>query len=537
MFLKPFCVRSNSQIKSCEKKQLLNSFYDQYQLNSTDLLDIFKIKDVHRVKIITSSELRLNVFKFGSIPLIIEHEKELLPTVYLLWHLPEILPHFKIQENLISVLMNGAVINGPLLPNTFNKIEKNVLCCISTTTNRAPIAIGRTAMSNYDMYMSAGKGKAVSVLHIIGDHICSLASSVNRPILPWPATEENQPKMNEECKEVMNDVDCESESPVPGEPHTNEELNKLQLEQSIDAQPPDLDLNQLPIQVNIFYSQYVLVHKPPSVDLDIKKTKFKKVGAFLKTMQEEGFIEVAEPKPGVLILNRINKGHIELRDINVPPPKENSNVVCHWPDDYMGPPTIEDIRIIKGPVAALFSQFGHKPGECISQSEARQAIDNYVRIKKLQFTKDLSIVCLDKLLMDICDPKTFVESPESTIANPVFKKLTTAYRIRYPNLPTPFIWNKKEPPQIHLYTVTKAGKKLTRIAELEIFHINPDAFSKHLKTNLACSAGRTEDQQYPGKTVIQAQGVHLAAISKLLTESYGIPKRLIRGYTEPDKKK
>lgn len=94
MFLKPFAVRSNSQIKSCEKselylflylifiyrKQLLNSFYDQYELDPTNILEIFKTKDVHRLKVITSSEIKVNIYKFGNIPLIIENEKERLPT-------------------------------------------------------------------------------------------------------------------------------------------------------------------------------------------------------------------------------------------------------------------------------------------------------------------------------------------------------------------------------------------------------------------------------------------------------------------------
>lgn len=49
-----------------------------------------------------------------------------------------------------------------------------------------------------------------------------------------------------------------------------------------------------------------------------------------------------------------------LRGVTVPASITNPKVECHWPDDYMGPPQIEDIRIIKGPVTALFSQFGYK---------------------------------------------------------------------------------------------------------------------------------------------------------------------------------
>ncbi|VDQ09875.1 unnamed protein product, partial [Trichobilharzia regenti] len=177
MFLKPFIVRSNTQIKASEKfeKQLLNSFYD-----------------VHRLKVITSSEVKVNIYKFGSVPLIIEHEKDLLPTgilfilimyciffgIYLIF--------FHISKYL---MLPGVVTDGPLLPDTFNKIEKDVLCCISTTSNRAPIAVGRTAMSNYDMYMSAGRGRAVSVLHVMATKPFCVLITLFTDHLFWPDNE------------------------------------------------------------------------------------------------------------------------------------------------------------------------------------------------------------------------------------------------------------------------------------------------------------------------------------------------------------
>ncbi|VDP69657.1 unnamed protein product [Schistosoma mattheei] len=179
MFLKPFSVRSNSQIKSCEKKQLLNSFYDQYELDPTNILEIFKTKDVHRLKVITSSEIKVNIYKFGNIPLIIENEKERLPT---------------------DLMLPGVVTDGPILPYTFNKIEKGVLCCISTTSNH------------------------------------SLVSSFNRPILPWPIINESSPKTNEE----IDNVDDGSKSPVnilsqqiSDDKNISEELNNLYLKEAV----------------------------------------------------------------------------------------------------------------------------------------------------------------------------------------------------------------------------------------------------------------------------------------------------------------
>ncbi|KAF5398413.1 hypothetical protein PHET_08118, partial [Paragonimus heterotremus] len=79
----------------------------------------------------------------------------------------------------------------------------------------------------------------------------------------------------------------------------------------------------------------------------------------------------------------------------------------------------------------------------------------------------------------------------------------------------------------------------TRVANLPLFTIDSDAFAKRLQLTLACSAGRVDEPQYANMDVIQAQGSHEVAVSKILTETYAIPKRYIKGYVEekPPKKR
>ncbi|VDP96234.1 unnamed protein product [Echinostoma caproni] len=72
---------------------------------------------------------------------------------------------------------------------------------------------------------------------------------------------------------------------------------------------------------------------------------------------------------------------------------------------------------------------------------------------------------------------------------------------------------------------------------MDLFRIDPDAFAKRIQLLLACSTTRVDDPQYPDSVVIQAQGTHIVALSTLLADTYGISKRMIRGFTDPPKKK
>ncbi|CAH8513284.1 unnamed protein product [Dicrocoelium dendriticum] len=305
--------------------------------------------------------------------------------------------------------------------------------------------------------------------------------------------------------------------------------------------------------VSVFYSQHVLPQKPSSIQLDIKKTSFKKVGTFLKVMEDDGLISLLQVKPGVYTLKSISRDHSSLQDVQpfVTDDSTGASSQKSWPPGYFGPPTIEDVRIVTGPTASFFAQFGFRPNTCITQSESRNAVNSYVREHGLLRQDDPNLVRLDDLLVKLCDPKLYTEAPESTLAQPVYlsrldhilssimQPMPVAYRITFPTEgTTPVLWRKPgKLPSIELSTAKKNGKRLTRITNLSVFGIDPDAFAKHLQLTLACSAGRVEDPQFPNSDIIRAQGWHDAAISKMLVETYGIKKQFINGYVEDPKKK
>ncbi|TGZ70154.1 hypothetical protein CRM22_003349 [Opisthorchis felineus] len=565
MFLKPVNIKSNSKIKASERKQLLDSFRAQYKLEVNVLPSALSSTNVFRLKLATSELCHVTVLKYDDHPLLIEHENRLIPTIFLLWLIPDLLPSFTTHESLIPKLASGAdlmlpglVLDQPLTPKSFDGIEKGILCSIITSSNRAPFAVGHTAMSSYDMFMSGGRGKVVIVYHIIGDNVCSLGPPVSRPLLVHPAhSSVSQEKLGNEAATAS-----EEESQLP----LHASMGDLDIGQDNAVDMDDLlrcsflralkllKDKQLPMPVNVFYAQHLLAQKPPAIDLDIKKTSYKKVSVFLKAMQDQGLVSVTEPQPGILTLTSINHDHDALCNVkalnepnNSVPSKKSTN---DWPPGYHGPPHIEEVRIITGPSSALFNLSGYGPNACILQSEVRKVVDQYVRQRGLQRKDDPSLVQLDPLLMKFCNPNMYLEAAESTLANPVYlmrfqqlfsctlQQLPLAYRISPPEGAGPsLLWRKKQPPVIDLTVVMKNGKKLTRVSNLETFTIDPDAFAKRLQLTLACSAGRVEDPQHRDTITIQAQGSHEAAVSKILTETYGIHKRYIKGYMESTKPK
>ncbi|CAL8089505.1 unnamed protein product [Calicophoron daubneyi] len=452
-------------------------------------------------------------------------------------------------------MLPGVILNEPLSPRSFNCIKKSVLCCISTSSNYAPLAVGYTAMSSEEMFLSGGRGKAVTIFHVLGDHICSLDTPIPRPLLDRPMSsallsdsfgDMHLSNIVDEDDQIISS-DHASEQGV-GEATEARSTDELLIQCFMRGLKTVKD-NQLPMPVNVFYAQHVIAQKPPSIELDVKKTTYKKVGVFLRKMEDDGFITLEEAKPGVLFLKSVCRDHPNL--CGVEPLEDNSTSLPRrsWPDGYAGPPTLEDVKLIEGPAQVFFAKIGYRSGSCISQPEARKAVDDYVRINKLQCANDPRMVRLDAVLMKICDPKTFKEAPESTLANPIFllsfqdifaaalKGLRSVLRISFPGKSSPIIWRKNKPPAISLYTAVANGKHLTRVANVDAFGIDPDLFARRLQSLLACSAGRVDDPRYADTVVIQAQGTHLVAISSMLAESYGIPKRYIQGYTEPKKKK
>lgn len=95
MFIKPFKIKSNVQIKGSEIKKLKAKLVKQFSISDAESSIIFSNKSSYSLlKIITHSDQQVIVYAADKRPMVFEIEDRLYPTLYTLWLVPKIVPYF-----------------------------------------------------------------------------------------------------------------------------------------------------------------------------------------------------------------------------------------------------------------------------------------------------------------------------------------------------------------------------------------------------------------------------------------------------------
>lgn len=123
MFVKPFKTKSNTQIKSTERKKLRTKIENAFKLSDDDLNKVLSTKStLNHLKVILHSGQTAIVYTSDRRPMFFEFSPSgdetksiILPTVYALWILPELVPTFTTHAAVLPRLAGGADL---MLPGT-----------------------------------------------------------------------------------------------------------------------------------------------------------------------------------------------------------------------------------------------------------------------------------------------------------------------------------------------------------------------------------------------------------------------------------
>ena len=188
MFRKDFKSKGHTQVKSSDRKKLRQQLQQTFPVLTDDLLGQVvptgKGEDFTSCKVSLSTGDDLIVYSTNKTPwfFVLEDSNKkterILPTVYLLWQCPDLIPtKFHTPKQVFNKLINGAdlMLPGLILPSgcvtlqTFRHIKRDDLCSICLDDNRYPVGIGQTTMDGEDMYMSGMKGRGLVPLHLYQD--------------------------------------------------------------------------------------------------------------------------------------------------------------------------------------------------------------------------------------------------------------------------------------------------------------------------------------------------------------------------------
>lgn len=576
MFIKPLKVKSNNQLKGTERKKLCEEILAAYPtLTDEETQSLIPKKETISVmKILTYSGHSGKVYCVAKIPMFFQLEslhQAILPTIFTLWHHPNLLRTFTTYPPVVTKLAAGAnlmlpgvSIKEPVTLYSFGKLQKGTPVSVNTDDNKAPVAVGFTALCSEDMYMSGGHGKCVEIIHVIGDTLCQLGKPPVRPDLGPPNIDTDNDKLknineisepsndnNEESLvEIMDDLEInndrvsEIESPYEEENKIEEsdEIKNLSIGQEeatvdplkemdslleycfLKACKTSVKSNDLPMLTSNFFKNHLIAACPPDKNIDIKKSRYKKLSLFLAEMKTKGVINTSVTK-GVESILSIKFNHPLIKELVI--------VEEHTP---IQEPVVSNAAVVSecykvtADVLPVLSKFRYEKGDIMKRAEIRKCFTEYVKAENLQ---DGKILKLNPQLAGIMKTKANVETVlmEDGI-NKFIGRMTHMHEVTLAG--NKLLHTGKLEPIDMRVTVRSGGKKVTLVNNLETFGINSKEFSKECQS-IGASATITDE---PGKKTpsVLVQGNQILYVYKLLTEKYQIKKNYIRGLEFAPKK-
>ncbi|KAI4493922.1 hypothetical protein M0804_002098 [Polistes exclamans] len=578
MFTKPFKVKSNNQLKGTERKKLCEYVLNKYPSLTEEAVQTLlpKKESITVMRIVTHNGQLCKLYCVAKIPMFFQLEISLsmfFPTIYTLWYHPHLLYAFTMHIQVLPKLVEGAdlmlpgiVVKEPITFYSYGKLEKGTPVSVNTEENKAPVAIGITALSSEDMYLSAGHGKCIQIYHVMGDTLCQLGKSPPRPDLGLPNVckedqlDENE-KDNEKLEITKSDSDDATSEPLSNlidelqiddddsaikEDFISEDITNKPEEQAekdliseflnltkemdelleycfLKACKTTLKVTDLPILTSTFFKNHLLTACPSDKNIDIKKSRYKKLSVFLANMKAKGLINTSVTK-GVESILSVEFKHPLVKELIVtetpaPPEPVVSNTVG-----------VSDCYKVTTDVTPILSLYGYEKGDTIERRQIRECFIKYIKKENLQ---DGKILKLNPQLAGILRTKEHQEtlSVEDGI-NKFVGRMTHMHQVTLAG--TTILHKGKLEPIDMRVTMRSGGKKVTLVNNLEAFGINSKDFSKECQ-NIGASATIIDD---PGKKTpsVLVQGNQILYVYKLLTEKYGIKKTYIRGLEFAPKK-
>ncbi|XP_059050220.1 eukaryotic translation initiation factor 2D [Achroia grisella] len=587
MFAKPYKLKSNNTLKNTEKKHLAQRILHYFPgVTEEKVKDLVPVKSTSScMKLVLHSGETVGVYVVDGLPIMIETEEQLVPTVCALWKIPDLIPTITIHTPVLAKVLGGAplYLPGVTLPPGgvgFPRFARGSLLAACTLDNSAAAIVGRSMLSSGDMLLRAA-GTCLESIQVYGDLLCKETKfdKVERPKLGPPTYGNTTPdslatdisqlniqlNVKEEWPSLTKQMDqTEAPAPVPNEPklipeipHTEtvDNTEVIENEDSIITEcpqveepsiPADMDgllqwclltfikleskRIELPLKTNLLYKNHLMSLCPSDRTLEVKKSSYKKMGKFLESMQQQGLLEVREIEKGVDAVVALNAAHPLVAAHAAVRATSTRTTPTHAPAQ---PPLVREMFCVTAAVAELFP--AHKKGTPLTPAEVRSTLTEYVKSRNLNSSQQKGAVTLDALLSKIVSKPELDHIKWEELMSGVQNKMTSSTEMRFADGSVKLIKSKLEP--IKMQVATRSGnKKVTLVSNLESFGFNLQSLSQECQHGVAASCGVTRS---PGSKFDQLmlQGDQTYYVAKLLIEKYGLPKKFVEGADKALKKK
>uniref|UniRef100_A0A6P4F5V4 Eukaryotic translation initiation factor 2D n=1 Tax=Drosophila rhopaloa TaxID=1041015 RepID=A0A6P4F5V4_DRORH len=550
MFLKPYRPKSSAALKGSDSKKFRQRVEAAFPHVSVDQLVQAKAA-VTQVKILTHGGVQSMVYCVDKLPLFFELDGgNLVPTLYSLWSVPDILPYFTTHEGVLPKLTNGADLMLPgVVPlgvglSMYGHYKKGQLMAVNLTNNKSAVGLGQLTRSSDELYMCGGHGVAIKMLHLFGDKLWSHEPSLVQqiPLVKTKALSgEDFPALGSETERKKA---AHPAAPAPvtfASVAQNEELESDTAALSLDDQAtsksdeevededsPELILKNaflsalknngkklpLPLLTSNFYRLYVVTEAPDQIDL--KKTRYKKLSNFLAEMVDQGFIVVREESKGVDKIISVDLEHPEVVNFITDVKANEANGSASETPLFHS--ELKEMYIVTDVTAAFFTKLNFKRGEGIPAGQIKKIVREYVSKHGLlhPLTK---LVRPDETLIELYGNR---EASLSEMCSLITSKMEHSYQMCSGK-------DTSGKPLIQMSLATRSGnKKVTLVSNIEAYGIILAEFIKLCKQGAAASTSVVK-LPHQKHEQLQIQGNQVRFVHTLLTETYKVPPKCILG--------
>ncbi|GKY99920.1 hypothetical protein MPSEU_000945600 [Mayamaea pseudoterrestris] len=295
----------------------------------------------------------------------------------------------------------------------------------------------------------------------------------------------------------------------------------------------------LPMTMAKFYSQHVLPNRPEGTHIELKQTKWKKFGAYVKEQVTEGLLLVgpdASKKDPMAMLVGFNANQDTLiksfrqqaKLLGVDNATTNTTLKVVVSDLYMVPPHIVKLLRLDPDVvkAADATSDDRRNTGMLTMKEARAIIDEYLQRENLVTPDNSGNANMDGPLLDVLygkqskqDAPTILSRPELTTR--WLSKLKPAYALVQVPGNRVLTLARGKPPNVRITVTCRQNRKfVTRVRGMEDYGIHAASFCTDVSRRFACSGAMEEEPSEALKkdhVELQFQGNLAEELEALLT--------------------
>ncbi|KAI9183624.1 hypothetical protein H9P43_004542 [Blastocladiella emersonii ATCC 22665] len=335
MFRRTFTTKSSNPVKSSEWRGLRSRLVAQFPLLEAHLASVGKVS-AERVTFATEKYISALYWDMADTSLVAVNPVEgvIMPSLTTCWRAPDCIPVFLTPAVVMEKIMQAADLMAPGIFGNIPLVKAGDVVGIATLGNpRTVLALG-IALMDGEKVATERKGKAVRVIHFIGDNLWEKCGKPHPPVIPktveaadTDAASESQDDADAEVAEMLGAAslaDASAAAPDAAEPEPEPAApspaaaaapawTEDQVKEAFLRAVVDMAGAEFPLSGSTAHSKYLKPHAP---GLDFKNTKWKKLAKFLKAAEKEldGVVAVKDLRGEPHIMS-VNLKHPLLADI------------------------------------------------------------------------------------------------------------------------------------------------------------------------------------------------------------------------------